>query len=62
MRLGVDAFSFEGTIASGDEEFAAMHADALSDQPLPASLFVRESGEHEQVVEIIAALRAGSGA
>ena len=62
MRLGVDAFSFEGTIAGGDAEFAAMHADAVSDQPLPASLFVRESGEHEQVVEIIAALRAGSGA
>lgn len=61
MRLGVDAFSFEGTIASGDEEFAAMQRDALSNEPLPAALFARESGEHEQVVDIIKALRSGNG-
>ncbi len=57
MRLGVDAFSFEGTIAGGDAEFAAMQADAQSSAPLPNRLFARESGEHEQVVEIVTAIR-----
>ena len=60
MRLGVDAFSFEGTIAGGDAEFAAMHADALAAAPLPDHLFARESGEHEQVVEIVRTIRTQS--
>ena len=62
MTLGVDAFSFEGTIAGGDQEYSDMHHDALSSEPLPNHMFVRESGEHEQVVEIVSALRQGSGA
>ena len=57
MRLGVDAFSFEGTIADGDAEFVAMEADATSLAPLPDRLFLRESGEHEQVVDIVRAIR-----
>lgn len=57
MRLGVDAFSFEGTIADGDAEFAAMAADALATAPLPDRLFVREAGEHEQVVDIVQTIR-----
>jgi alpha-galactosidase len=62
MTLGVDAFSFEDTIAGGDQEYSAMQYDALSTEPLPNQMFVRESGEHEQVVEIVSALRHGSGA
>jgi alpha-galactosidase len=62
MMLGVDAFSFEGTIAGGDQEYTDMQQDALSTEPLPTHMFVRESGEHEQVVEIVSALRHGSGA
>lgn len=62
MRLGTDAFSFERTIAEGDAEYGAMAADALSDTPLPASLFVREPGEHEQVVDIIRSLRSNDDA
>ena len=61
MTLGVDAFSFEGTIAGGDQEYSDMQRDALSSEPLPNHMFVRESGEHEQVVEIVSALRRGSG-
>jgi alpha-galactosidase len=55
--LGVDAFSFEGTIAYGDQEFAEMQADAAGDKPLPAGYFDRVSGEHEQVIEIIESIR-----
>lgn len=61
MTLGVDAFSFEGTIAGGDHEYSDMQRDALSSEPLPNHMFVRESGEHEQVIEIVSALRRGSG-
>lgn len=56
-RLGVDAYSLEGTIAHGDETYARMRQDALSDAPLPESYFRRSSGEHEQVLEIIASIR-----
>ena len=56
-RLGVDAFSFEGTIASGDAHFAEMRAVAHSSDPLPAGYLEQFSGEHEQVMEIIQAVR-----
>ena len=55
--LGVEAFSFEGTIAYGDEIFAAMSEQACSPAPLPADYFARIGGEHEQVIDIIAAIR-----
>lgn len=60
-RLGVDAFSFEGTIADGDRTFAEMSAVAQSDDPLPASYLARFGGEHEQVMDIIHAVRTNAG-
>lgn len=57
-KLGVDEFSFEETIAVGDRIYAQMRADALSPHPLTEAYFARQGGEQEQVVEIIAAIRA----
>ncbi len=57
QRLGVDAFSFETTIAEGDETFAAMEKDAFDSQPLPADYFERSEGDHELVMDIINAIR-----
>jgi alpha-galactosidase len=57
QRLGVEAFSFEGTIAVGDKIYDEMAAEAHSRKPLPADYFDRLSGEHEQVVEIIDSIR-----
>lgn len=57
QRLGVDAFSFETTIAEGDETFAAMEKDALDSQPLPDDYFDREDGDHELVMDIIDSIR-----
>jgi alpha-galactosidase len=51
--LGVDAYSFEGTIASGDRGYAAMRAQALGEVPLDEAVFRRGPGEHEQLVEIL---------
>jgi alpha-galactosidase len=60
-RLGVDAFSFEGTIADGDNTFAEMSEVALRDAPLPPEYFGRFEGEHEQVMEILRAVRTNAG-
>ena len=57
QRLGVDAFSFETTIAEGDDTFATMEKDALDSQPLPTDYFEREEGDHELVMDIINAIR-----
>lgn len=51
--LGVDAYSFERTIASGDRTYAAMRAQALGETPLDEAIFERGPGEHEQLVEIL---------
>jgi alpha-galactosidase len=51
--LGVDAFSFEGTIAHGDEIYARMRAQALGEQPLDEGIFNRGAGEHEQLLAIL---------
>ena len=59
--LGVDAFSFEATIREGDEAFAAMERDALDSGPLPHDYFDQFSGEHEQVMDIIASIRTERG-
>jgi len=59
--LGVEAYSFEGTIAGGDKIYEEMKEVALSDKPLPADYFESIGGEHEQVVEIIDAILAGTG-
>lgn len=55
--LGVDAYSFEGTIAFGDELFAQMSELALSKDPLPSDYFDHIVGEHEQVTEILECIR-----
>lgn len=60
-HLGVDAFSFEGTIADGDRAFAEMRAVALEEAPLPPTYLARFSGEHEQVMDIIRAVRTNAG-
>lgn len=59
--LGVNAFSFEGTIAGGEEIFEEMRAMAQSPDTLPTDYFNRLSGEHEQVLEITDSIRNGSG-
>jgi alpha-galactosidase len=55
--LGMDgAFPFEQTIRQGDEEFALYTEYANSGKSLPDEFFYRESGEHEQLLEMIASL------
>jgi alpha-galactosidase len=51
--LGMDVFSFEATIASGDRIYADMRAQALGAQALDERLFARGSGEHEQLLDIL---------
>jgi len=56
-KLGVDAFSFEHTIAWGDRVFDEMKEIAFSSDPLTEEYFERIGGEHEQVIEIIDCVR-----
>jgi alpha-galactosidase len=56
VTLGVEAYSFEGTIARGDEEFAEMSAVARGERPLDEEVFDHAPGEHEQLVTILACL------
>jgi alpha-galactosidase len=51
--LGVDAFSFEGTIAYGDQIYADMQAQALGQASLDERVFERVAGEHEQLLDIL---------
>jgi alpha-galactosidase len=51
--LGVDAFSFEKTVESGDARFQLMKDRAYGRQPLEESIFRRVPGEHEQLVSIL---------
>jgi alpha-galactosidase len=44
-KLGVDAFSLEGTIAWGDQIYADMRAQALGEKPLDEEVFERAEGE-----------------
>lgn len=52
-KLGVDAYSFEGTIRWGDE----LHENALrlarSSEPLGEDFFAHFHGEHEQLISIM---------
>jgi len=59
--LGVDAFSFEATIAGGDRGYAQMRERALSPEPLGEEYFRGFGGEHEQVTEIIESIRSDAG-
>lgn len=54
--LGLDAFSFEEIIALGDMIYADMRAQALGEKPLDESVFARQAGEHEQLVEILGSI------
>jgi alpha-galactosidase len=51
--LGVDAYSFEGTIAWGDKIYADMRAQALGEEPLDEEVFDRAEGEHELLIDIL---------
>ena len=55
-QLGVDAFSFEGTIAGGDRNYASMRAQALGEEALDEGIFARSAGEHEQLLDILRAI------
>ena len=55
--LGLDEFSFEGTIAAGDHIYDEMRRNALSPDPLTEAYFAKLGGEQEQVVEIIRSVR-----
>jgi alpha-galactosidase len=55
--LGVDAFSFERTIAWGDKIYDDMHAQATGQKPLNERLFERAEGEHEQLLDILRSIR-----
>jgi alpha-galactosidase len=59
--LGVDAFSFEGTIAAGDRSYEEMHEVAFASGPLPADYLERLEGEHEQALDILQAMRRDTG-
>ncbi len=54
-QLGVDAFSFEGTIAHGDAIYAEMSAIAGGEKPLAPD--EGSVGEHSQLVEIITSIQ-----
>ena len=51
--LGVDAFSFEDTIAWGDQIYGDMRVQALGREPLDERVFERAPGEHEQLLNIL---------
>lgn len=53
LTLGVEAFSFEGTIARGDANFARMAALARGETELDPQIFAYTPGEHEQLVTIL---------
>jgi alpha-galactosidase len=55
--LGVDAFSFERTIARGDRVYGEMQARARGEKPLDERIFQRVAGEHEQLLEIVRAIQ-----
>jgi len=50
--LGVDAFSFEGTIAAGDRIYEETISLAKETGPIPAERINRTGGEHEQMLDI----------
>ena len=52
-KLGIDAYSFEGTINHGDKKHASIMEWGLSPDPLPDNFFDHEGGEYEQLTAII---------
>ncbi|HRE28546.1 MAG TPA: hypothetical protein PK954_18015, partial [Anaerolineales bacterium] len=59
QTLGIDAFSFETTIAEGDAVFAEMQRLALDPEPLPVVILEELEQEQEQALEILSAMRDG---
>jgi alpha-galactosidase len=55
--LGVDAYSFEGTILLGDRTFDETLRHAFLSDPLPDDYFEQMNGEHEQVCDIVESIR-----
>jgi len=53
LTLGVDAFSHAEIVAWGDERYAAMHRQAIGQDPLDETIFNRSAGEHEQLLYIL---------
>jgi alpha-galactosidase len=51
--LGVDAYSFERTIARGDQIYDETLSLAKIDGPIPRERIERTGGEHEQMLEIM---------
>jgi alpha-galactosidase len=54
--LGVEAFSFEGTIERGDRGFERMREMAQGDENLPDHFMSGGSGEHGQLTDILMSL------
>lgn len=54
--LGVDAFSFERTIESGDLIYAQMARLGSPKTPLDDKIFSESTGEHSQVLEMITSI------
>jgi len=61
QKLGVDAFSFEETIAYGDQIYDEMKQAAFSDADDADEYLTHIGGEHEQVVDIIESIRKDQG-
>ncbi len=59
-KLGVDLFSFEGTIAEGDNDYMEMAAQARGEKELDLTIFEHQVGEHEQLVDILGTLEASA--
>lgn len=59
--LGVDAYSFENSMAYGDGIYKEMREIALSSEPLGEDYFQRIGGEHKQVMAIIDSVRQEAG-
>ena len=53
LTLGMDAFSHAEIVAWGDERYAAMHRQAIGQDPLDETIFNRSAGEHEQLLYIL---------
>jgi len=59
--LGTESYSFERTIAKGDEEYDRMREEAFAEGPLSEEFLRHFSGEHEQVLDIIESIRTDTG-
>lgn len=59
-QLGVDAYSFEGTIQWGDELHEKTVQMARSSEELPEDFFDHFHGEHEQLISIIDSIERDS--